>query len=326
LQVVEFGNQPLWVPATIITEAMRRDVILRQDLAELGLSLRLTSFLKGADANRALAKGSLDVVVAGDMPALWAAATQGAVVASLIHQGQIAFIAQRRMLLSELRGKSVGVSFGSSAHQALLRALDMYGVEENRVTLSPMDIIDMPRALEEGRVAAFTSWEPSTAMILKEHEDFTVIHRSQFSGYLYFSGEFVARAPEAARRIVAAQLRAMSWLQANDQNLLRSCRWAREAHQAAVGSSPSLSDQQLAQIVKSDLLDVAPIPEIPEHDLQAEGALARAFAFLQKLGQLPSEATWELTRRGFDRALINQVLQQAERYRLDEHRYASAAD
>jgi ABC-type nitrate/sulfonate/bicarbonate transport system substrate-binding protein len=202
----------------------------------------------------------------------------------------------------------------------------MYGVEENRVTLSPMDIIDMPRALEEGRVAAFTSWEPSTAMILKEHEDFTVIHRSQFSGYLYFSGEFVARAPEAARRIVAAQLRAMSWLQANDQNLLRSCRWAREAYQAAVGSSPSLSDQQLAQIVKSDLLDVAPIPEIPEHDLQAEGALARAFAFLQKLGQLPSEATWELTRRGFDRALINQVLQQAERYRLDEHRYASAAD
>jgi ABC-type nitrate/sulfonate/bicarbonate transport system substrate-binding protein len=248
------------------------------------------------------------------------------VVASLIHQGQIAFIAKRPMLLTELCGKAVGCSFGSSAHQALLKALNIYGVEENQVTLSLMDIIDMPKALEEGRVAAFTSWEPSTTMILRSHEDFTVIHRSQFAGYLYFSGEFAARAPEAARRIVAAQLRAMSWLQAQDQHLLRSCRWAREAYQAAVGSAPSLSDQQLAQIVKSDLLDVAPIPEIPEHDLQAEGGLARAFAFLRKLGQLPAEATWENTRRNFDRALINQVLQQAERYRLDEHRYTTVMD
>jgi ABC-type nitrate/sulfonate/bicarbonate transport system substrate-binding protein len=325
-KAVEFGNQPLWAPAAVITEAMRRDLVLSQDLAELGLALRMTSFLKGADANRALAKGRLDVVVAGDLPALWAVASQGAVVASLIHNGQIAFVARQRVLLPELRGKAVGCTLGSSAHHALLRVLDMYGVGENQVTLAFMDIIDMPKALEEGRVAAFVSWEPNTSMILREHEDFAVIHRSQFSGYLYFSGEFARRAPEAARRVVAAQIRAMGWLQANDQHLLRSCRWALEAYQAAVGHAPGLSAPQLAQVVKSDLLDVAPIPEIPEPDLASEGAMARAFAFLKKLGQLPGEATWEDTSRGFDRSLINQVLQQPERYRLDEHRYAPAAD
>lgn len=325
-RVVEFGNQPLWAPAAVITEAMRRDEILRQDLAELGLGLRMNSFLKGADANRALVKGKLDAAVAGDLPALWAAASQGAVVASLINQGQVSFIAKRRMLIPELRGKALGCTLGSSAHHALLRVLDLYGVGESQVSLTFMDIIDMPKALDENRVAAFVSWEPSTSMILGKHEDFIVIHRSQFTGYLYFSRGFATGQPEAARRILAAQIRAMGWLQASDQHLQRACRWALAAFQAAVGAPPGLGVAQLAQVVKRDMLDVAPTPEISEQSLSPEGGLALAFAFLKTQGQLPAQATWEDTRRSFDRALITQVLGQAARYRLDEHHYPPAQD
>ncbi len=78
--VIDLGIQPLWVPAGLISEAMRRDTLLHAALAEQGLRIRFHAFLKGADVNFFLRRGELEVGIGGDMPALTAAADSDLVV------------------------------------------------------------------------------------------------------------------------------------------------------------------------------------------------------------------------------------------------------
>lgn len=321
VKVIDMGVQPLWLPTSIITEAMRRDAVLTEQLTELGLAIRFHPFLKGADVNFFLERGDLEVGIGGDMPTLTAAARSNVLVASLTQQGYCSIVARRHMLLKELRGKRIGYAFGSNAHYALLDALSLAGLAETDVRLIPVDVNEMPDALNQDTIDAFSAWEPTPTVALARFEDQVVIHRSLSTGYLYFSRAFAEGNPEGVHLVVASELRAVYWLNERRENLLQAARWALEEGRKLSPEVGVLSENDYAFLAERDLLGFLSVALLPENVLSKEGPLFREFEFLRRLGRISDAATWEGVRSCFDQSIIEQVLTEKQKYKVDTFRY-----
>ena len=319
--VIDIGVQPLWLPASIITEAMKHDIVLRNTLSKSGMSIRFFSFFKGADLNYFIKSGDLEAGIGGDMSALTAVAVSDVHVVGLIQHGFCAIVSKKHLLMSELRGKRIGFPFSSLAHYALLDNLSDAGISDTDVTLVAMDVNELPDALNEGRIAAFSAWEPTPTIALNKYKDQVAIRRNRTSGFLYFDRSFSVKHPETARHIIAAEIRAIQWMQKNRQNLLRACEWGAQADKDLSGTNPQLSVEQFADLALNDLLGLASYPIIPERDLSQNGSLQIEYEFLKSLGAISDTTNWEEIVDNFDRDIMREVINYPDKYFLNEYNY-----
>lgn len=148
--VVDIGTQPFYTPAGLISGAMARDDVLREELLKLGFEVRFHPFMKGHDVNSFLSAEDLEAGIGGDMPALSAAASTDVRVTTLMQAGLVAIVADRPMLVTELRGGRIGYAHASLAHYALMRALSSAGVTDDQVVLVQMDISEMAAVPRNG--------------------------------------------------------------------------------------------------------------------------------------------------------------------------------
>ncbi len=319
--VINLGTQPLYMPTGLITEVMKRDVILRKTLKKLGMEIRFYSFLKGSDVNHFLKSGDLDAGIGGDMPAIIAAATLDVYIPILVQQGFLSIMADRHMLIKELRGKRIAYAYGSNAHYALLNALVSGGIDESQVKLIPMDVIEMPVALNSGKIDAFSAWEPTPFMTLKKFKKAVTIHRSLSSGYMYFLKNFSYRYPDVVHEILAGELRAVRWMQTSRQNLMQAGKWFLQESNELSGTNLDLSLDEIAKLAMEDIIRMSSIPSIPENYLKENGALKREFEFLEKVDRIPSSVNWEKVRNSFDNSFLEDVVASPEKYHLNEFKF-----
>ncbi len=319
--VVNIGVQPIYSPTGFISETMKRDAVLNKELSRSGMKLRFYAFLKGDDVNYFLRRGDIDVGIGGDMPAITAAATLDIIVPALIQQGFTSVIANRPMLIRELRGKKIGYAFGSNAHYALLKTLSSDGLNEAQVKLIPMEVTEMPEALQTGKIEAFSAWEPTSTITLTKYPESVVIHRYLSSGYIYFVKTFSDRHPEVVRHIIAAEIRALRWMQSNRQNLLQASEWAIQAGEDLTNRKLELSVEQYASLAESDILGLTSAPIIPQNDLRQNGPLHMEFEFLKNLGKIPDTTNWDKVYNSFDLQTMIDVLAHSRKYKLNEFDY-----
>jgi NitT/TauT family transport system substrate-binding protein len=319
--VINLGVQPLYSPTGFITEVMKRDAVLRKNLSASGMEARYYAFLKGGDVNCFLRNGDIDVGIGGDMPAITAAATMDTVIPALIQQGFTSVVAKRSMLIRELRGKKIGYAFGSNAHYALLKALSSGRLSEDQVKLIPMDVNEMPEALQSGKVTAFSAWEPTPAITLMKYPENVVIHRYLSSGYIYFTKIFSDKYPEVVRQIVAAEIRALRWMQSSRENLLKASEWALQASESLTMQKVELSVEENASLAEDDILGIASAPIIPQNDLRQNGSLFTEFEFLKALNQIPASANWKKVHGSFDLQIMIDVVTHSKEYKLNEFNY-----
>ncbi len=324
--VIDIGTQPLFAPTGLITEAMKRDAILARALAEEGLEVRFHPFLKGADLNTYLQRGELEACYVGDMPALTAAASSNVYIAALAQLGFCSIVADRPMLVKELRGKRIGYPFGSNAHYVLLQAMAAADITESDVDLVQMEVHQLADALDKGRIDAFTAWEPAVTAALVRCPDMTVMHRSAGSGYLYLSRSFVDEYPKAVRHIVASHARALAWMRHHPENVRQACRWMMLIEQRLTGRPSTLTVDQHVEIAMNDLLGIAPSAAMPQSDLDVGGRLYREFQFLQDLRKIPPTVDWQQARACFDGGILNEVLRCRQDYQLHVYEYVEVKD
>lgn len=320
-QVLRLGLLPLAVPSGPLGEAMRRDRVLAQGLRELDMEISYQGVPKGANGNQLLLEGKLDGLMAGDLPAIVAACRGRIVVATLLFQGFSALVAARPMPLGQLDGQVVGYAQGSVAHYGLFKALQQAGFSADNLTLVPMDASEMMAAVAQGRVAAVAVWEPYITMLLTRFPQAMVLHRTLYHGYLYFSRQAVEDHPKTVRLLIAAQLRAMAWMREKKANLLAASRWALQAQRQLAGSDPGITPEVYAQLVKGDLLDTSPTPEVPAGEEDRGGDLEMRFNFLKAHGMIPENSDFSAVQRAFDRTMVREVLADPAGYRLDQFDY-----
>src|SRR5208283_6123480 len=227
--IVHFGIQPLWIFESNVSELMKRDGILRDKLRELGLVMRFHAFLKGADVNFFIRRGYLQGGMLGDMPTLAIASDVSVTIPALVDRGFNSIVANRFILVRDLKGMRVAYPLGSFSHRALLEELLSEGLSEHQVNLIPMDVTEIPRAFQEGNIDAFAAWEPTVSIALKARPTGAVIHKSRYLGFVVFKRDFAENHPEAVREILASEIRAIRWMQSNSQNVRKSSEWAIQA-------------------------------------------------------------------------------------------------
>lgn len=319
--VINLGVQPIYSPTGFITETIKRDTILYNALSELGMKIRFYAFLKGNDLNHFLRKGDIDAGIGGDMPTITAAATMDIIVPSIIQQGFTSIVARRSMLIRELRGKKIGYAFGSNAHYALLKALSSGGLTEGQVKLIPMEVSEMPEALQSGEITAFSAWEPTPAITLMKYPENVVIHRYLSSGYIYFAKAFSDKYPEIVRQIIASEIRALRWMQSSRNNLLQASEWALLAAESLTNRKYELSVEQNASLAGKDILGLTSAPIIPQNDLGQNGLLYMEFKFLKALNKIPVSVNWKKVNSSFDLQIIIDILAHSKVYKLNEFYY-----
>ncbi|HUS92750.1 MAG TPA: NrtA/SsuA/CpmA family ABC transporter substrate-binding protein [Phycisphaerae bacterium] len=319
--IIHFGTQPLWAFAGNVNQAMARDLILREELGNLGMEIRFHSFLTGADINYFVERGDVDGGICADMALLRVAGRLPMVVPAMVDQGYDEIVARRALRMEQLKGRRIGVPLGTSTHHTLLEGLKLHGLSEAQVTVVPMDATEMAEALAEKRIDACGIWEPLTTALLARCPGSAVIHRGRYLGFVCFTKSFADRHPEAVRLILAAQVRAVAWMLRDRENVHRSTRWTAEACQALTPAMPFPYEAKHLTEMVIHASAISRIPVIPSSAMADEGQLARELEFLRALGHLPDGVEWPAIRAMFDSAILLQIFADSGRYRLDEFRY-----
>ncbi len=321
--VINIGTQPIFSPTGLFSEAMKRDAILEEEMESLGVELRFYPFLKGSDINRFIESNQLDGGFGGDMPVIIGAAELGTTAVSLVQMGFTSIVADDQLLVADMRGKSIGYPFGSDAHFALLNTLASEDIDQSDVNLVPLDVDQMPQALNDGLIDAFSAWEPFVSIAEKTVDGAVVIHGTMGSGYLYFSNSFFENHQEAVQHIIASAVRARRWIQSSADNMQAAARWSLEA---AVNLSPVvavLSAVEIQELARHDIFGLTGDPIIPDLDRPSTFRIREEFLFLQRLGLISPSSHWEDVRSRFDRDLMIGILTDAAIFRLDEFAYAT---
>jgi len=324
--IINIGIQPLWAPTGLITEAIRHDAVLRVALSELGLAIKLYPFLKGDDVNFFLNRGDLDGAVGGDMPAVTAAATFDVIIPALIQYGYTSIVANRYMPLIDLSGRSIGFAYGSNAHYALLNALEYEGITEGDINLVPMDVTKMPESLHKREISAFSAWEPTPTIALNKYKDMVVIHRSVSTGYLYYKKSFAIKNRQGVNQLVAAEIRAIRWMQEDRRNLKLASGWALTESKRLLYGKPGITIEQNIDLAVNDMLGGASNANIPKRLLTNDGPLNKEFRFLKAIGKIPVGIGWRRVRDSFDTQITMQIVANQNKYSLNRFRYEASAN
>jgi sulfonate transport system substrate-binding protein len=199
-----------------------------------GLQVKSQILNSGPMVNEVLAAGQADVGVVGDVPAILA--ISGKLPVKIITAVGGGNRRQRLMIppdspvasLSDLVGKRLGITFGSSGHGGYYRLVKKHNLKPEDITLVNLNPTDMPEALAAGEVDAVLVWEPTPSliearklgrelltladtdnlypMVALVNTTFARQYPEQVKAFvraLIRAAEFIEREPEAAARIVA---------------------------------------------------------------------------------------------------------------------------
>lgn len=318
--VVHIGLQPLGYPTGVVGAVMRRDRVLREELAKQGQTLNTFAFRRGPDMVALVGGGRLAGALMGDMPTIATAIREPIWIVGLVKLTFSSVVSREEGVFERLKGKRIGYVEGSSAHHALLQGLASAGLGERDVELIPMGVDEMPEALEQKRIEAFSAWEPAPSVALAKSMSHRVVFRGQSTDFFILSRSFEEQHPEAARQIVAGFVRAVEWLRRSRRNQEQAVRWAMTDGEALSGRPAQVTVPQGVDIVRREILDIPSAPAVPA----ASGPnplLASEFRFLQRLGKIAKDSPWERVESAFGYKGLRQVTAEPLRYRLSTFDY-----
>ena len=188
---------------------------------------RWANFSSGADVNTAFAAGAVDIGLMG-LPVFVSGLAQGIKYRLiLLHDipGTVDGLAVRNgagvKTVQDLKGKRIGVPFGSGADYMLQGALKEHGLSPDAVTpvnLQPQPIV---AAWTTGQIDAAYIWAPIVTKLL-EADGTMLVSDGDMAKKGYFAGDvavvadqFAERYPQLVQAFVEQNLRAAQWVNAN---------------------------------------------------------------------------------------------------------------
>lgn len=136
---------------------------------KVGLDVELAPYASGAAMIPALASGEVDITWFFPFPSLAAYAKGIPIEVVLLDQAQQTaerLIARENVAdVSQLRGKPIGVTIGSSGHRSLLVALKQANLSANDVTLVNLKPSEMVAAYSAKKIDAAWTWEPAAGKL-----------------------------------------------------------------------------------------------------------------------------------------------------------------
>jgi MscS family membrane protein len=311
---VRIGYQ---IPAA--TQAQIVQVLKRTNLLETdGLEPNFVPFSYGGPQIDDALAGKLDVVFAGDQPAINLVARGGKwkIVSRLFYDRIAVMVPPSSMIqdIKDLRGKTVAVPFESVAHREVILQEQAAGLDADiEVKNENMDILGIRNRVllgggdKWGSIDAVTVWEPSASLF--ELGGFArALSSTRTLGVVAVSEDFIANHPEAAVQFLIAVTRAWEYLSRHSDKVRQ---WYLD--DAQLGYTPEV----LVSAAKVDPNFGA--KSLGEIDLRLTedhiATIERGATWARKRGYSKAEAN---VRQAVDQSLLNRAMNAMAGARFEE--------
>jgi sulfonate transport system substrate-binding protein len=253
-------------------------------LENLPYKVAFSTFTSGPPQVEAATAGKIDFAITGNSPPIFGAASNAKVKVVSAYDGggngdQIVVHADSPIQsISDLRGKSIAVGKGSSAHGHILGQLDRAGLSTSDVKLVFLQPADALSAFTQRLADAWAIWDPYTAQIAAQVPVRSIGYARDVTNGNWFGIASDQALADPKRNTALADLlvryeKAVRWAKDNPQ------KWA-ESYAAAVGL-----DVKVAEVVQGRSLRLP--TELDDKIVASEQKLADLFA---ASGQIASPA------------------------------------
>ena len=163
---------------------------------EMGLNVTLTEFQGGPAEIAAMASGDIDISQIGHGAHALCIEGQAKIFhldCTSLADAVVANTEKGINSIADLKGKTIGVSSGTSAEIILNLALASAGLTQDDVTLTEMDANGMVTAMVSGGVDACATWSPSTMTIANALGDkaLTLATNNDYVDQVTFPSSFI---------------------------------------------------------------------------------------------------------------------------------------
>jgi sulfonate transport system substrate-binding protein len=147
----------------------RQQATLEKHFKPLGIDVKWVEFSSGPPMMEAMNVGSIDYGAVGDSPPVFAQAAGAAIVYAAgqpITNGQGILVPQNSTIksIADLRGKRIGFTKGSSAHNITVQTLEKAGLTYADITPVYLTPPDAGPAFANGSIDAWAIWDPYFAI------------------------------------------------------------------------------------------------------------------------------------------------------------------
>jgi sulfonate transport system substrate-binding protein len=207
----------------------RQQASLERKLAPHGISVKWSEFTSGPPLLEAMNAGSIDVGQVGDTPPIFAQAAGAAIVyvaGQPSTNGQGILVKQDSPIrtLADLKGKRIGFTQGSSAHNVTVMALEKAHLTYADITPVYLSPPDGAAAFARGSIDAWAIWDPYFA-IGQAHSGRILVQPSEIGktdSFYIGNRDFAAREPQLLRSVLDTLADTAKWAESNRDKVAKA--------------------------------------------------------------------------------------------------------
>ncbi|OIN79215.1 ABC transporter substrate-binding protein [Mycobacterium malmoense] len=265
------------------TEAMLRAA---GELQDLPYRIEFSKFTSGPPMIEAATADKIDFAITGDTPPIFAAAANARIKVVSAYDGggpgdQILVHADSPIQsVTDLRGKTIALAKGSSAHANVLDQLDKAGLKPADVHLVFLQPADALSGFRNGQVDAWAVWDPYTAQAEQQLPVRGLVARKHKYSFGSASDQTLADAKRntALGNLLTRYARAAVWAREHPQE------WAAEYAESA-GIAPAVAAVAQGRTLRQ------PIP-LDDTVVDAEQRLTDLLAAAGQIQSAPHFGDW----------------------------------
>jgi len=208
----------------------RQQAALEKHFAPQGIEVKWVEFSSGPPMLEAMNVGSVDYGAVGDSPPIFAQAAGAAIVYAAgqpITNGQGILVPQNSPIknVTDLKGKRVGFTKGSSAHNIVVQTLEKAGLTYADITPVYLTPPDAGPAFANGSIEAWAIWDPYFAIGESKQNGRILVnaHEVTKSNSFYIANRnFANNHGSVLRQIIDVTTATAKWAEAHRDEVAKS--------------------------------------------------------------------------------------------------------
>ncbi|MEH2513729.1 sulfonate transport system substrate-binding protein [Nitrobacteraceae bacterium AZCC 1564] len=208
----------------------RQQGTVERRFASEGVQVKWVEFTSGPPLLEAISNGSLDFGAVGDSPPIFAQAANANIVyaaSSPISNGQGILVPQDSPIktITDLKGKRIGFTKGSSAHNVVILTLEKAGLTYADITPVYLTPPDAGPAFANGSIDAWAVWDPYFAIGEKKQNARILINAYEVgktNSFFIANRDFANKRPGQVSNIIAGLATAAEWAEGHRAEVAKS--------------------------------------------------------------------------------------------------------
>jgi sulfonate transport system substrate-binding protein len=201
----------------------RQQAVLEKRFAGRQIGIKWIEFTSGPPLLEAMGTGSVDLGAVGDTPPIFAQAANANIVyvaGSPITNGQGILVPANSNIrtIADLKGKRVGFTKGTSAHNVVIATLEKAGLTYDDITPVYLTPPDAGPAFANGSIEAWAVWDPYFAIGEKRQNGRILVNAHEVAktnSFYLANRDFANTHVRETREVIDGLAEAARWAEAN---------------------------------------------------------------------------------------------------------------